>query len=155
MARLSPKRYLIRVVDKAHLDMSEIIEYNTSGKRYKDLDGEEVSFKSGFRPRARYLYFHYCTTMLRRSWLQPEAAKILKDELGQRFWGMPGRYMPRNMLMAHCISRGCEWWNPVLLQPRTRTFHSCSRGEWRRFGRFGRGLGWTCDTMADSVQKWV
>ncbi|MCJ1269099.1 hypothetical protein MMC22_008988 [Lobaria immixta] len=80
-------KYIIRVVDPEHPDMNHIIHSKVSSKRWKELDGQEVSFKSDFRPRARYFYFHYYPTMLRRSWVHSKPANVLMDELGRRFWG--------------------------------------------------------------------
>ncbi|KAL2223429.1 hypothetical protein M432DRAFT_587350 [Thermoascus aurantiacus ATCC 26904] len=71
--------------------------------RWRDLDNKRLEFLTAFRPAARYLYFHYRMQVLRRAWNQNPgdgASHILRDEMGNPFWGTPGRYLPRNMLMA-------------------------------------------------------
>lgn len=54
-------------------------------------------FRSDFRPLARYLYFRYCGAILRRSWHNEKPTVALKDQVGKRWWGTPGR---RNMVLA-------------------------------------------------------
>jgi hypothetical protein len=41
--------------------------------------------------------------VLRRAWRHNEQGKgelVLRDELGKPFWGTPGRYLPKSMLLA-------------------------------------------------------
>lgn len=47
--------------------------------------------------------------MLRRSWFTKKTRSALRDELGKRFWGTPGRYMNRNMLLAFVEDMGHEY----------------------------------------------
>ncbi|KAJ5273618.1 hypothetical protein N7478_008743 [Penicillium angulare] len=73
---------------------------------FQDLDGRKLHFLGPARPAARYVYFHYCIQVLRSAWQMNEAknshgaAKLLEDENGKPFWGTPGRYLPKNMLLA-------------------------------------------------------
>lgn len=62
-----PKRYEIRVIDIKARGMDKLVNY-TSDRVWNELDGQEIMFRSDFRPRAQYLYFKYCLAMLRRSW---------------------------------------------------------------------------------------
>lgn len=104
-----PKEYKIRVVNPEGSGMDDAI-YPHLSNTFNDLDGQQLNFRSDHRPRARYLYFHYCATMLRRSWFTKKPASALRDELGKRFWGTPGgRYMNRNMLMAFVEDMGHEY----------------------------------------------
>lgn len=93
------KSYKIRVVDrKAHL-----MTRSPTGwfeKRWNDLDGRKLEFRSDHRPHPQYLYFHYCVTMLRRSWYHAEPETVLQDRLGKKFWDMPRPYLRRRQLLA-------------------------------------------------------
>ena len=94
-----PKNYKIRVVDhKAYL-----MTRSPAGwleKRWNDLDGRELEFRSDHRPSPQYLYFHYCVTMLRRSWYHADHETVLQDRLGKNFWDVPGRFLRRQQLLA-------------------------------------------------------
>ena len=103
-----PKRYKIRVVDKTGHKMNTRIN-SSSARVWNDLDGEEVTFKTDFRPRARYLYMHYCKTMLRRSWIKEKPIDVLRDELGKPFWGTPGPYLRRSYILAFIDEMGHEY----------------------------------------------
>ena len=104
-----PVRYEIRVLEPEGHNMSNYISLE-SNTRWSDLDGRELQFRSDFRPRARYLYFHYCVSILRRSWKVTNPDKNpLKDELGKPYWGTPGRYVRRNMLLAFVEELGHEY----------------------------------------------
>ena len=103
-----PKSYKIRIIDAKAKGMNELVNGEGS-KRWFELDGKEVSFKGDARPRARYLYYHYCVTMLRRSWNLEKKERALKDELGKPFWATPGRYMRERMLGALVEEMGHEY----------------------------------------------
>ncbi|KAE8157666.1 hypothetical protein BDV40DRAFT_308512 [Aspergillus tamarii] len=93
---------LLRIIDMTwdKLDRRPLPE---SPLRYRDLDRRKLQFRTSFRPAARYLYFHYWLQVLRRAWRfnQNKTADVyLRDEMGEPFWGTPGRYLPKNMLLA-------------------------------------------------------
>ncbi|KAL2867170.1 HNH endonuclease signature motif containing protein [Aspergillus lucknowensis] len=91
--------YKLRIIDRTWAHMEHFVD----GKRkWKDLDGKKLEFKGSFRPEARYVYFHYCQQILRRSWRAgpSRAALSLQDEIGKPFWGTPGKYIRKNMLRA-------------------------------------------------------
>jgi hypothetical protein len=94
------KRYRIRVVEKK--DSSMTVRYSEGHTRtWAELDGREVAFRTSARPRARYLYYHYCIAMLRRAWHRSgHATTVLRDELGRKFWGTPGPYLRKKCLLA-------------------------------------------------------
>lgn len=94
--------YRVRVIDPKweKLDHAVSIHY---GITWRELDGKKLQFRTKFRPAARYLYFNYCIQVLRRAWghnMQGGSLPVLRDEIGRPFWGTPGRYMPKNMLLA-------------------------------------------------------
>ncbi|KAN0074034.1 hypothetical protein V8E54_007971 [Elaphomyces granulatus] len=96
-----PSEYKIRIIDPTWDMLDKPIQ--PSGPRtWRDLQDKRVEFRNSFRPRARYLYFHYCIQMLRYAWQQrPEDALVtLKSEIGKPVWATPGRYMGKRMLKA-------------------------------------------------------
>lgn len=62
--------------------------------------------------------------ILLRAWQQPvqESKLALKNKIGKLYWGTPGRYLPRNMLLAFVEELGHEYGE--LLEGA-----SCSAGE--------------------------
>lgn len=103
-----PKEYQIRIIEHDVKEMSYFTDA-TSQQRWRELNGHPVTFRSNFRPRARYLYFHYCVTMLRRSWTKEKPTNALRDELGRLYWGTPGGVVRRNMLLAFVEEMGHEY----------------------------------------------
>ena len=95
----NPKKYKIRVIDRNAFKMTRLPP-GYLNMRWNDLDGRELEFRSNHRPRAQYLYFHYCVAMLRRSWHHPEHKTLLNDRLGKRFWNTPGPYLRRQLLLG-------------------------------------------------------
>ncbi len=103
----SPKSFKIRVVDPEARGMDDFV--NGEGtKRFRELDGKVVEFR-GARPWARFLYFHYCVTMLRRSWNRQKKAWVLERELGKPLWATAGPYVRKNMLLALVEEMGHEY----------------------------------------------
>jgi hypothetical protein len=95
-----PKEYKIRILDMQNPEAGEVVRPDL-GLTWRDLDGTNVEFRSAFRPRARYLYFHYCIQILRRAWrAEKKAAEQLKKEFGKGYWGTIGPYLPESMLRA-------------------------------------------------------
>lgn len=93
------KAYKIRVLDKTS-KMKEFLPTVGDRRKWIDLEGQKLKFKTSHRPRARYLYYHYCVTMLRRSHHQNEHGNILRDHIGKKFWGTPGPYLRKRFLLA-------------------------------------------------------
>ncbi|KAJ0426880.1 hypothetical protein BJY00DRAFT_306873 [Aspergillus carlsbadensis] len=91
--------YKFRLIDPKWAGLERIVGGTT---RFKDLDNRTLVFKGGFRPAARYVFFHYCCQLLRLSWRTPsvKATETLENELGKPFWGTPGPYIRENMLRA-------------------------------------------------------
>ncbi len=104
----SAKQYKIRLLDLDHPSIDEPIR-PPSERTWRELDGTDVAFRSDFRPRARYLYFHHCLQVLRRSWKAKHQDQSLKKEIGKAFWGAPGRYLPRSMLIPFIEELGHEF----------------------------------------------
>jgi hypothetical protein len=107
-----PKEYKIRILNLNHKEIDNVIHplVEKENLTWRSLDGANVEFRSNFRPRARYLYFHFCVQILRLTWgTEPKKAETLRKELGKVFWGTPGRYLPRNMLRAFVEELGHEY----------------------------------------------
>lgn len=61
-----PKRYKVRVLDKDHELLEREIPGSDPKMEWAGLDGHELQFRSEHRPRARYLNYEFCVSMLRR-----------------------------------------------------------------------------------------
>jgi HNH endonuclease len=110
----SPKEYKLRLLNRQH-PMAAVHVVQDKRETWLDCDGRKLKFRNDFRPRARYLYFHYCCQMLRYAWStdqnKPTTDKPtpLRHELRKQFWGTPGRYLPRNMLMTLVDEMGHQY----------------------------------------------
>lgn len=108
------REYQVKILDP-EWDRLDSRIYSFNPLTFRDLDGCKLHFLSSFRPAARYLYFHYCIQVLRLAWQHNEAksprnaADALKDENGKPYWGTPGRYLPKNMLLAFVEELGHEY----------------------------------------------
>lgn len=105
-----PREYKLRILDKSWDQINERVTsyFDTT---WADLDNKHLEFRGSFRPRARYLYFHYCVQVLRYAWQQEDNEDrllTLKHESGRPFWGTRGRYIKRNMLRAFIEELGHE-----------------------------------------------
>ncbi|KAJ5501495.1 hypothetical protein N7453_006312 [Penicillium expansum] len=118
-----PREFKIKILDQDWNQLDNMVD-DKSGLTYRNLDNRSLKFISDFRPAARYLYFHYCVQVLRRAWQytkdtdKTEAAKdhavnVLHGTNDKLFWGTPGRYLPRNMLLALVEELGHEY-EPLL-----------------------------------------
>lgn len=108
----SPKSYMIRILDPQHEEMQYYYPYQIEKpeKTWAQLDSRQIFFRTTHRPRARYLYYQYCVTMLRRSWITaPQGETILKGELGQQYWGTRGPFMKKKMLLAMVEEMGHDY----------------------------------------------
>jgi len=108
-----PKEYKIKILDPTSAKMMEL--YSASKGTWASLDGKRLEFRSSFRPRSRYLYFHYCCTILRKSWHQNDHWNTLKRELGNRVWATSGRYLSKAQILAFVEEVGHEV-GPALLR---------------------------------------
>ncbi|KUJ13680.1 uncharacterized protein LY89DRAFT_736685 [Mollisia scopiformis] len=112
-----PKEYKIRILNLEHKLAGKEIEPTLSGdtKKWRELHGEELTFRTEFRPRARYLYFHYCLQILRFSWWEVNeksnqlAGRAIRGEMNKKFWGTKGRYVPEYMIRAFIEEIGQDW----------------------------------------------
>ncbi|KAM0798580.1 hypothetical protein BDR22DRAFT_858948 [Usnea florida] len=101
-----PREYKIRVLNPGHDSMKRLIP--GTGKIWAELDNERLSFKTNFRPRARYLYFAYCAAMLRR-YFAGKHLETSRAELRRNVWGAPGRYMREGMLLGFVEEMGHDY----------------------------------------------
>jgi len=110
--RSEPKGYKIRVLNPNAKGMND---FHPGGMRteetWNDLDGKQLEFKSNFRPRARYLYWQYVVTMVRKAHAAQGGGQreTAGKELGKRFWGTHGRYMRRGNLRGLANELGHDY----------------------------------------------
>ena len=113
-----PRDYQVKILDQKWDRLDDRV-YRLHPLTFRDLDGRKLQFRTSFRPSARYVYFHYCIQVLRHAWQHNEAkagqraADSLKHEDGRPFWCTPGRYLPKNMLLAFVEELGHEY-KPLL-----------------------------------------
>ena len=101
-----PREYKIRVLNPGHDSMTRLI--SGTDQIWAELDNERLSFKTNFRPRARYLYFAYCAAMLRR-YFAGKRLETSRAELKRNVWGAPGRYMREGILLGFVEAMGQDF----------------------------------------------
>ena len=121
-----PKRYVIRIVDHDDPRMRRRFGF-PDPRSWIDLDGEEVQFRTEHRPRARYLYWHYCHTVLRHSWHRDQLDEALDKQLGKPLWATPGPYLRKALLLAFVEEMGHD--GNDLLQGATTEEAGCEVSE--------------------------
>ena len=110
----NPKEYKIRILNFDYPAIDTTVHPSQKNLTWRKLDGADVQFLNNFRPRARYLYFHFCLQVLRLTWShQQKNAITLKKELGKVFWETQDKYLPKNMLKAFVEELGHEY-SPLL-----------------------------------------
>lgn len=113
----NPKEYKVRILDPDNKIGKFQIEPSApgepKGKTWNDLDGSRLKFLNNFRPRARYLYFHFCCQLLRAAWSDAytpsKVGRRILQQSGTRFWGTRGRYISRNEIRGFIEQIGHEW----------------------------------------------
>ena len=121
----SPKDYKIHILRPNHpLMRAAINRYNPNP--WTSLEGRKVHWSDpakepvNFRPRARYLYWTYLEAVLRKFY-ESEAkeehlqAHTAQKEVGKKFWGSAGSYMPKNMLLGFVEQIGHTSYNEDLM----------------------------------------
>lgn len=109
--RSNPKEYRIRVLHPDAAEMKRLINLG-SDVRWADLDNKRLQWRANFRPRARYLYWSYCETMLRQAYSSAsntDVTELRRQEVGKRYWGSAGSYMKKNMLMGFVEEMGHDY----------------------------------------------
>jgi len=102
-----PREYKIKIFDGGRSTLDGIaMEYLTTGGtvvKFRDLDGMKLKFLGNFRPRARYLYFHYCCQVLRYVWnkgAHEKSIHTMAEQKGIFAWGTVGKYMAQDQMRA-------------------------------------------------------
>ncbi len=106
-----PKQYMVKILDFSNPIIGKKIKFGME-LIWRDLDGRELKFKNDFRPRSRYLYYHYCLQTLRFSWrvrAPMTRANTLIKEKGKVFWGTFDKQLPKHMLEAFVQELGQEY----------------------------------------------
>ncbi|KAK2762018.1 hypothetical protein FQN53_007588 [Emmonsiellopsis sp. PD_33] len=111
-----PREYKLHILDMNHPTASKPVG-TIQNKMWKDLHGKRLEFRSDARPRARYLYFHYLTQILRYAWHERFKGEILREtEMEKNVWATPGRYIKRSFIRAFIEEVGHEYehlfWGP-------------------------------------------
>lgn len=94
------KEYKVKVLDPKHYHMKDYISANDDDfKKWGDLDGTKVQFRNEFRPAEKFLFWHYCVSVLRRSWVRDRDSGVLEG-ICKGAWPVSGSYMYRKSLLA-------------------------------------------------------
>ena len=111
-----PREYKFKIFDdgRSTLDDIPLDPSTTDGValRFRDLHDRKLSFPGKFRPRARYLYFHYCCQVLRYAWNKGAHAKsvpTMVEQKGMFAWGTVGKYMAQDQMRAFVEELGHEF----------------------------------------------
>lgn len=106
-SKSEPQRWMIRVMNPKPQQMRGSLDWDPE-KTYLDLDGQELAFRNSFRPRARYLYFHYLVALVKLCYHEDEHEQRTKDQAGKPVWATAGRYLKESMLLAFVEEIGHE-----------------------------------------------
>jgi hypothetical protein len=110
----TPKEYKVKILnfESRHID-HVVVQHRAlpNGElTWRDLHNRKLSFPNDFRPRSRFLYFHYMVQILRKAWSnQGKAPAVLKREFGAAVWGTKGRYLAKVQLRAFVDELGHEF----------------------------------------------
>ncbi|EAW07120.1 uncharacterized protein ACLA_018240 [Aspergillus clavatus NRRL 1] len=151
--------YKIRIIDHSWTELDDEI-YTSNGLKWRDLDNRPLVFKGKQRPAARYLYFHYCLQVLRRTWKAgpgQAAAFTLGEELGKPVWTTPGRYIAKNMLRAFVEELGHDGENLMLgarcSQGHKETLLDIFTNQIAKTAEENKPEGWTEEDEEDSQDE--
>jgi hypothetical protein len=109
----TPKEYKIKILnfESKHLDQVVVQNKNLPNGQltWRELHNRKLMFPNNFRPRSRFLYFHYMVQILRKAWSnQSKAPEVLKKEFGAAVWGTKGKYLAKAQLRAFVDELGHE-----------------------------------------------
>ena len=86
---------------KVHITNTAAINNDLSGKTLKELDGNEVAFKTDGRPASRFLYYHFVISLLRNKRdRQPGWEKYMVGLLTGRPFATKGKYLRQSMQLT-------------------------------------------------------
>ena len=110
------KEYRIRVLRPNAQKMKEPIVPGEP-KTWRDLDGKRLDFgEKKFRPRARYVYWTYISTMLKHAFNRKREAQanlpftqIASQEVGKKYWGSTGSYIKKSQLLGFVEEMGHQY----------------------------------------------
>ncbi|KAI0888328.1 uncharacterized protein GGS22DRAFT_185707 [Annulohypoxylon maeteangense] len=103
-----PKEYKLIVLENSkslRKRLSTVFEFSSvyNIQSVKDLDGRRLTFRTNFRPRARFMWWTYLNAVVNLSYRNKPTRGIGVDkevELGNRYWGTRGKYVKRNQLLG-------------------------------------------------------
>ena len=76
------------------------------------MNGQRVNFQSDHQPRARYLYWQSCVSLLRAAWLSEHRRyNPVMERIWKQFWGSRGSWIRRKYILgfAEYIGHVLEW----------------------------------------------
>lgn len=109
--KTEPRDYVFRVIDPKAARMKEPV-FGLE-KTWVELDGQVVAFKTDARPRARYLYWHWACSVIKKA--RMDNAEQLEQRQKDVYWGTRGRWFKKSMLVgfAEICGHEFEWALPT------------------------------------------
>lgn len=115
------KNYKLRVLQPNDKSMRTALpgsraneESGKDRRHWHELNGQKVTFRSDFRPRARYLYWQFAVSLMRKALqTQHRENNPLTEEFGKQFWGTRGRWIKQKHLLgfAEYLGHAVQWEN--------------------------------------------
>ena len=102
------KNYKLRVLRPKDPSMQKALPANSPindtekpRRSWHELDGEKVNFLTDIRPRARYLYWQFAVSLIRKAaYSQHREENPLVKEFNKRFWGTRGSWIKKKHLLG-------------------------------------------------------
>ncbi|KAL8823499.1 MAG: hypothetical protein Q9191_005797 [Dirinaria sp. TL-2023a] len=112
------KEYKIRVLKPESKEMKEPLSPHNPNP-WNSINGRRVDFRTGFRPRARYVYWAYIEAMLNLSYTRKVSgsehsshnytSSVARREVRRPIWASAGSYIYRNQLLGFVEELGHEY----------------------------------------------
>ncbi|QPC71898.1 hypothetical protein HYE68_002650 [Fusarium pseudograminearum] len=102
----NPKNYRVIVVDMNHSHVNKKIctkEDMGGFQTIAELHNRKLVFLTGFRPRARYIWWTFLNTILHVAWRSNSKDQNIQHEEVRkttRYWGSRGKYVTKNQLLG-------------------------------------------------------
>ncbi|KAI1095613.1 hypothetical protein F5B19DRAFT_489272 [Rostrohypoxylon terebratum] len=105
---LNPKEYKLIVLDNSKSlkkRLKGVFQFSSvyNIQSVEDLDGRRLTFRTNFRPRARFMWWAYLNAVVNLCYRKKSTRGIDVDkevELGNRYWGTRGKYVNKNQLLG-------------------------------------------------------
>ena len=77
--------------------------------KWYELEGRKLVFRTNFRPRSRYLYWHYVVSVLKLSYLKRKLDTEHDNQVGCAYWGTGGKWLKSSHMKAFTAEVGYDY----------------------------------------------